>query len=140
MTATTKFNIDATVNSDSHEDDRTDPTLVGTGTRCKRAAGGTGVLLRDVLINVSLETLVRVDDLARVVREISPDTMTHDDNTTPTRIILSAQSIIRSAADAENAPYTSPYTLYTNSMIPHTKYDLSYYCIRTTVSGSEVAA
>ena len=96
MTATTKFNIDATVTSDSHKHDSTDPTLVGTGTRCKRAAGGTGVLLRDVLINVSLETLVRVDDLARVVREISPDTMTHESNTTVSRDALTQPTVSES--------------------------------------------
>jgi len=45
--------------------------------RRKRAARRTGGLLRDVLINVSLETLIHVGQLARMTRsEISPFTTT----------------------------------------------------------------
>jgi len=85
MTATTKFKTNAAVNSDSHEPDSTNPTLVGIEGRRKRAAGGTGVLLRDVVINVSHQTLVRVDAVARAMREISPATMKHEIYDTPSR-------------------------------------------------------
>jgi len=63
---------------------------------------------------------------------------------TTTRIILPTNRIIRKIANAEIDEYTTPYTLYTYSMIPHTKYDLSYYCVTTTTTttedGCEVAA
>lgn len=67
--------------------------------------------------------------------------MLHTDsmNTTTTpspRIILSAESIIRQNANAENTRYSTLYILYTNSMIPHTKYDLSYSTVSGSSSGS----
>lgn len=72
----------------------------------------------------------------RMVHEI---TMNHVTPTT-TRIILSHWRITRESATAETRRNSLPYTPYTNSMIPHTKYDLSYYCMSTTVLGCGVAA
>jgi hypothetical protein len=103
MTATTKFKFKATDEEDTHEPDKQDPTLVGTTTRRKRAAGGTGVHLRDVLINVSLETLIRVGRLARAAREISSATMQHDNYNTESRGVLTQSRLSES--------------LYTNSFV-----------------------
>jgi len=73
-------------------------------------------------------------------RRMVPTTTMNAVTPRASRIILSHQRITQRIATAENTPNSTPYTRYTNSMIPHTKYDLSYYCMTTTVRGCGVAA
>lgn len=73
---TTKFITDAAEMMVRNDTQPRKPELSG-GDRRKRAARRTGGLLRDVNINVSLETLIHVGRLARAIRsEDSPFTTT----------------------------------------------------------------